>query len=60
MKGQRPAVRHVSVSKEAAGVKRAAEAFVKKATSSAKSANATLVAIGIYTPKGELTKNYRR
>jgi hypothetical protein len=39
--------------------KRAARAFTKKATQSPEHALAVLVEMGIYTPTGRLTKNYR-
>jgi hypothetical protein len=39
--------------------KRAAKAFTRKATQSPEHALAVLVAAGIYTPTGRLTKNYR-
>jgi hypothetical protein len=38
---------------------RAAKAFTRKATRTAKTARAVLVAEGIVTPSGKLTKNYR-
>jgi len=38
----------------------AAEAFVKKATKSPKTALDTLVRMGIYTRSGRLTKNYSK
>jgi hypothetical protein len=39
--------------------KRAAKAFTRKATQSPEHALAVLVEMGIYTPNGKLTKNYR-
>jgi|GEM_PF-2423317 len=39
--------------------KRAAQAFTRKATQSPEHALAVLVEMGIYTPAGKLTKNYR-
>jgi hypothetical protein len=39
--------------------KRAAKAFTRKATQSPETALAVLVKMGIYTPNGKLTKNYR-
>jgi hypothetical protein len=39
--------------------KRAAKAFTRKATQSPEHALAVLVEMGIYTPTGRLTKNYR-
>jgi hypothetical protein len=39
--------------------KQAARAFTKKATQSPEHALAVLVEMGIYTPTGRLTKNYR-
>ena len=48
-----------TVSKEAAAFKRAAEAYVKQATSSAKAASLALVRIGTHDAKGNLTKPYR-
>jgi hypothetical protein len=39
--------------------KRAARAFTLKATRTPETALAVLVEMGIYTPKGKLTKNYR-
>ncbi len=39
--------------------KRAARAFTLKATQSPEHALAVLVEMGIYTPTGRLTKNYR-
>lgn len=53
-------VRSVVVGKEAASFKRAAETYVKVATTSAKTANTKLVSLGIYNAKGDLTKNYRK
>ena len=52
-------VRTISVGKEVGAFKRATKAYVKKATVSAKAANATLVRIGTHNAKGELTKPYR-
>ena len=52
-------MRALSVSKEVAAFERAAEAYVKKATSSAKAASAALVRIGTHDAKGKLTKPYR-
>jgi hypothetical protein len=39
--------------------KLAAKAFTRKATQSPEKALAVLVEMGIYTPTGRLTKNYR-
>lgn len=54
------ATRAIPVSKEVANFKRAAEAYLKKAISSRKTANATLVSLGIYDIKGKLKKKYSR
>ena len=59
VKARAPTVRAIRVSKEAAAFKRAAEAYVQKATSSAKAANSALVRIGTHDAKGNLTKPYR-
>jgi hypothetical protein len=45
--------------KEVVAFKRAADRYVRKATVSEQSANAAMVALGIYDRKGKLTKTYR-
>jgi len=59
MKSLARAGRTLRASKESSDFKRAAGAYLKKATSSKKAANSTLVAIGTHTIKGRLTKNYK-
>ncbi|MDR3536717.1 MAG: hypothetical protein P4L71_09480 [Acetobacteraceae bacterium] len=45
--------------KEVLAFKRAADAFVRKATSSEKAANQTMMRLGIQDSKGALTKHYK-
>jgi hypothetical protein len=45
--------------KEVVAFKQAADSYVRKATSSEKSANSVLVALGIQDRKGRLTKLYK-
>lgn len=46
-------------SKEVLEFKRAADVFVRKATSSAKAADEVMVRLGIQDRKGNLTKRYK-
>jgi hypothetical protein len=46
-------------SKEVLDFKRAADAYLRKATSSQKAANTTMIKLGIQDSKGKLTKTYR-
>ena len=48
-----------SASKDVLAFKRAADAYVRKATVSAKAANQTLVKLGTHDSKGNLTKHYK-
>lgn len=45
--------------KEVREFKRAAGAFLRKATASEKAANSTLMKLGVQDAKGNLTKQYR-
>jgi hypothetical protein len=47
-------------SKDVAAFRRAANAYVERATASGRAANETLAAVGIYTQAGRLAKPYRR
>ena len=60
LKSSARSVQSVTVSKEAASFKRAAQTYVKIATASEDAANTKLVELGIYTTKGKLKKNYRK
>ena len=53
------AVATVHTQKDVERFEKAAEAYGRKATASKKKARETLVALGIYTKSGRLTKNYR-
>ena len=52
-------VKPANLTKEAQAFKRAADAFVLKATSSQKSARKVMIEIGVQDAKGNLTRNYR-
>jgi hypothetical protein len=55
----KPTSNTVNTSRDAKRFRKAATAFAKKATASKETARKTLVEMGIYTPSGKLTKNYR-
>lgn len=54
-----PTVRTAHLSKEVQAFKRAADAFVRKATSSQKAADQTMMRLGIQDAKGNLTRRYK-
>jgi len=57
---KKAAMESVNTNRATRRFSKAAAAYVSKATASKKSARRTLVSLGIYTPKGNLKKNYKR
>ncbi len=57
---KKAAMESINTNRAARRFSRAAAAYTAKATKSKKSARRTLVALGIYTEKGKLTKNYSK
>lgn len=57
---KKAATESINTDRAARRFSRAAAAYVTKVTASKKSARRALVALGIYTEKGNLKKNYKR